>query len=76
MMHSMPKKINNKRLLAAAQSIEHRLKKLPEMIRVEFRESANCQVRAMTRLERSIEGIMREVERQRSQVEKLVLPTE
>ena len=76
MMNSMPNRTNNKRLLTAAQSMERRLKKLPEVIRVEFRESASRQVRAMSRLERSIEALMREVERQRSRMEKLVLPTE
>jgi len=67
----MTNKTNNKRLLGAAQSIERRLKKLPALIRAEFRRSAGRQVSAMARLEKVVDLLTREAERQRLQLEEL-----
>lgn len=65
----MTNKKNSKRLLGVAQLIERRLKKLPALIRSEFRRSASRQVSAMTRIERVVDLVTREVERQRAKLE-------
>jgi hypothetical protein len=60
----------NKRLLQLARSTERRLKKLPGLIRREFRAGSDGQLHALRKLERLIEITAIETQRQREELEK------
>lgn len=65
----MPHKYN-KRLLELARSTESRLKKLPGLMRKEFRAGSDRQLAALTKVERAIEIVAREMQLQREHFEK------
>ncbi len=68
-MESMQSKYNA-RLLQLARSTERRLKKLPGLIRREFRAGSDRQMHALRRVERSIEIVATETKRQREELER------
>lgn len=64
----MPHK-HNRRLLELARSTESRLKKLPGLMRKEFRAGSDRQLAALARVERAIEIVARETKLQREELE-------
>jgi hypothetical protein len=68
----MPNMKYNKRLLELVRSADNRLKKLPSLIRKEFRAGSDRQRNALRKLERAIELVAREMKYQRDLLEKTV----
>ena len=70
----MHKQNINTRMLLLARSTEARIKRLPSLVRREFRVCANRQVNALAKIDRELEILSRELERQRVQLEKTSQP--
>ena len=61
----MPNIKYDKRVLALVRSSEKRLRKLPGLIRREFRAGSDRQLHALRKVEHAIELVARDTERQR-----------